>query len=317
MQMSGALIVVAAGPALLVGCAAQATKPALDVASETVAIEKVVSDQLAGTRRAGAAGADGYVSTASEDLVVLPPNAPRVEGRTAVRDWALQFTSAPEWSVSFKTDRVEVAASGDLAYATGSYEFSFKDASGTTVSDRGKFLDAFRKPPGGSWQITVISYGSDLPAGGAPDPSTAGSRPAGGETGAAQDRQAVLEAHARLARALEKDDLEGLFAGLTVDHVTMPPDEPSLPAAKDLRAWHERRIAAYALRGKWRAEHVQLAGDWAIETWGGPTSLTPRGGGAPIESVTKGVWVWHRESDGTWKLARSIWNSDSPGGLRR
>jgi hypothetical protein len=38
------------------------------------------------------------------------------------------------------------------------------------VADKGKFLDAFKKQADGSWKQTVISYNSDLPVGGAPEP---------------------------------------------------------------------------------------------------------------------------------------------------
>jgi ketosteroid isomerase-like protein len=111
---------------------------------------------------------------------------------------------------------------------------------------------------------------------------------------------------------MESDDLEALFAVLTADHVTMPPDGPSMSNSKELRAWHEQRISAYAISGNWASsEDLQLQGDWAIDSWRGLTILTPRSGGSRIEMMTKGVWFWRRGPDGTWKLARSIWNGDS------
>jgi uncharacterized protein (TIGR02246 family) len=140
----------------------------VDIDAERAAIEQLLDDQLAATNQAGEAGADGYVSLATDDIVVLPPNATRVDGRQAVRDWALQFTSAEGWSVSWKPTRVEVAASGDLAYAIGTYESSMTDADGNPVTDQGKFLDTFAKQADGSWRMTVIIYSSDLPVAGAP-----------------------------------------------------------------------------------------------------------------------------------------------------
>lgn len=126
-----------------------------------------------------------------------------------------------------------------------------------------------------------------------------------------KDRRAVLEARARLIHAMETDNLEALFAGLTADHVTMPPDGPSMSKSKELRAWHEQRISAYAISGNWASEELRLQGDWAIDSWRGLTILTPRGAGKPIEMMTKGVWFWRRGPDGAWKLARSIWNGDA------
>ena len=169
MRTRSASIAVVAGLGLLMGCSAPAPRPTVDVAAEKAAVEKLMSDQLAATRQPGEAGADGYVSTASEDLVLLPPNAARMDGRKAIRDWSLQFTASTDWSVTWTPTRVEVAASGDLAYAIGTYELSLKDPSGKAVADKGKFLDAFRKQADGSWKLTAISYSSDLPVAGAPE----------------------------------------------------------------------------------------------------------------------------------------------------
>ena len=101
---------------------------------------------------------------------LLPPNAGRVDGRKAVRDWTLQFTSATDWTVSWKPDQTEVAASGDLAYAVGHYELSLRDVKGNAVSDKGKFLDTLKKQPDGKRKLTVIAFNSDRPVAGAPVP---------------------------------------------------------------------------------------------------------------------------------------------------
>jgi len=167
MNTARVLIAAVAGPGLLLACAAQPQAPAVDTAAEKAAVEKLTSEWSAATNQAGEAGADGYVADMADDVVVLPPNGSRVDGRQAVRDWAMQFTAATDWSVSWKATRVDVATSGDLAYAVGTYEFSLKDAEGKAVMDKGKFLDAYRKQADGSWKVTVVSFNSDLPVAGA------------------------------------------------------------------------------------------------------------------------------------------------------
>jgi ketosteroid isomerase-like protein len=79
---------------------------------------------------------------------------------------ALEFTSAEDWTVSWKATHIDVASDGKRANAIGQFEFSFKDADGNLVSDRGKFFDAFEKQADGSWLISVSSWNSDLPAAG-------------------------------------------------------------------------------------------------------------------------------------------------------
>lgn len=126
------------------------------------------------------------------------------------------------------------------------------------------------------------------------------------------DRQAVTGARNRLVRAMETNDVEGILAWLTPDHVTMAPDEPALADARALRAWHERRIAAYQMKGTWAFDDLHVEGDAAVDTFHAVLSLTPRAGGAPISMPAKGVWFWRRVGDGQWRLARSIWNNDRP-----
>jgi len=67
-------------------------------------------------------------------------------------------------SISWKTTRVEIAKSGDMAHASGTYEMTMKDASGKTQTDRGKFLEAWEKQADGSWKCGADMFSSDLPA---------------------------------------------------------------------------------------------------------------------------------------------------------
>jgi len=164
MKRTTMLVALLAGPVfLLPGCDAPPQTRAVDLAAERNAVEGLIREQLAATNQPGEAGADGYVSVASEDLIFLPPNGERLEGRQAVRDFVLQLTSLGDFSVTWAADRVEVATSGDLAYAIGAYEQSFTDAEGNAVTDRGKFMDGFRKGANGDWEMTVITFNSDLP----------------------------------------------------------------------------------------------------------------------------------------------------------
>jgi len=40
--------------------------------------------------------------------------------------------------------------------------------------------------------------------------------------------------------------------------------------------------------------------------------LTPVAGGAVTEYVGKGMHIYRRQGDGSWKIAEDIWNSDKP-----
>ena len=148
-------------PAVLLvmfGCA-----PQVDVAAEQAAIEQASRDWLTAINKGGEEGAEGYASFYTEDAVSLPPNAERVDGRDALRARILTFTTAEDFSITWEATRVEVSAAGDLAYSMGTFEVSLKDAEGNAVSDKGKFVNIWKKQVDGSWKIVTFIYNSDLP----------------------------------------------------------------------------------------------------------------------------------------------------------
>lgn len=145
------------------GCA-----PQVDTAAEQAAIQQTERDWVQAPNKPGEEGANGYVSFVTEDAVWLPPNGPRVDGRDAVRALILAYTKAEGFSITWKASRVEVSAAGDLAYSMGTYEYSLKDAEGNPVSDKGKWVDIWKKQADGTWKAAVAIWNSDQPPPGAP-----------------------------------------------------------------------------------------------------------------------------------------------------
>jgi len=106
---------------------------------------------------------DQSVAFCAEDAAVLAPNAPIVEGREAIRNLLASWFK-PDLKISWTPDRVEGAESGDLGFSSGRYRMSFKDASGKTVSDKGKYVIVWKKQPDGRWKVVRDISNSDLPA---------------------------------------------------------------------------------------------------------------------------------------------------------
>lgn len=59
---------------------------------------------------------------------------------------------------------MEVAKSGDMAYSTGTYEYSMTDPTGKPVNDHGKYLAVWEKQKDSSWKCGANMWSSDLPA---------------------------------------------------------------------------------------------------------------------------------------------------------
>lgn len=95
--------------------------------------------------------------------MLLPPNASIATDRKAIREsWAGLL--GPHNKVSWKVTKGEIAGSGELGYLYGTYTLALEDPTGgPPVPDTGKFVEIWKKQPGGAWKCIVDTYNSDLP----------------------------------------------------------------------------------------------------------------------------------------------------------
>ena len=123
---------------------------------------------------------------------------------------------------------------------------------------------------------------------------------------------ALTRAHEDYLAAINANDTEAVLALLTDDAVYLPPNAPAVAGTAAIRPWLAGYFAAY--RAHWDKETRELvaAGDWALEYAAERVTDTPVAGGAAVEDVCKGLIVYRRQADGTWKVAKDMWNSDRP-----
>ena len=106
---------------------------------------------------------EGSLGFCAEDCAVLPPNAPLVQGREAIRELFSGWFK-PELKISWTPQQVEAASSSDLGFSRGTYQMSFRDFEDEVVSDRGKYVIVWKKQTDGSWKVVLDISNSDLPA---------------------------------------------------------------------------------------------------------------------------------------------------------
>ena len=133
-------------------------------ASDTKDIEQALRDLDAQwSAAAGAKDLEKTISFYSENALVLPTNAPAATTKEAIRNTWKDLLASPGVAISWKTTKVEVAKSGDIAYTTGTYELTVNDASGKPINDRGKYVEVWKKQTDGKWKVAVDIWNSDLP----------------------------------------------------------------------------------------------------------------------------------------------------------
>ena len=114
------------------------------------------------SKTAAAHDLNGTLSYYSDDAVLLPPNAPVANTKDAIRAIWAELT-APGVDISWQASKVEVAKSGDLAYSIGTYTLAMQDPEGKLISDKGKFMEVWKKQSDGKWKTVADTYNSDLP----------------------------------------------------------------------------------------------------------------------------------------------------------
>jgi len=95
----------------------------------------------------------------AEDAVLMPPGATVMNGRPAVSGYWTEAFKMPNLSLAITPGEVVVAQARDLAYETGTYEFSGDTEQGH-IEDEGKYVVVWRRASGG-WQIAVDIWNSD------------------------------------------------------------------------------------------------------------------------------------------------------------
>jgi len=141
------------------------------VVTTSAALGQTNSKAVDAVRAADAAWLEAYdtrdvdksVAFLDEQGSMLPPNTPMVTGKTAIAKLIASDFALPDFKLAWHPDKAGVADSGELGYTSGTYEVSFKDASGKVVSDTGKYLTMWKKQADGSWKVLLDMYNSDLP----------------------------------------------------------------------------------------------------------------------------------------------------------
>lgn len=160
------LTLTCAAAMLLGGCAEQPSGTPDTRATDEAAIRAA---DIAWSKVGAAKDVDGHVGYYTTDAIVMPPNEPLATGKESVRKVIADLYAMPGLALSWQPVKVVVARSGDIGYSQGTYELTANDASGKPMTDRGKYLEVWKKQADGSWKCAVDTFNSDLPA--APPPS--------------------------------------------------------------------------------------------------------------------------------------------------
>ncbi len=103
---------------------------------------------------------DQVAALFAKDGAFMAPHHDPAYGPKAVERLLRQFAESGYEDLRLETVRVE--ASGDMAAEIGRYTVAIRQADGTILADRGKYVKAWRRL--GAWLIVADCWSSNLPA---------------------------------------------------------------------------------------------------------------------------------------------------------
>jgi ketosteroid isomerase-like protein len=155
MSIKFACAFVAALALASAGCAKK-----MDTTASKTALQTADADWS----KSVATGADAFTGFVASDGVVMPPNEAAVSGTAAIKEWATKTMTMPGFGVTWAANVVEVAASGDVGYTSGTYDLHANGPNGAPFSDHGKYLTVWKKDASGAWKVAYDIFNSDMPA---------------------------------------------------------------------------------------------------------------------------------------------------------
>jgi ketosteroid isomerase-like protein len=113
-------------------------------------------------RAAAERGSQGYMSYYAEDAAELPNGADAIRGKENIAK-TMGFLDDKSNHLTWTPVYADMAASGDLGYTYGAYEFRSKDKDGKATVEYGKYASIWKKQKDGSWKV-VMDMGNSSPS---------------------------------------------------------------------------------------------------------------------------------------------------------
>ncbi|MFQ5813619.1 MAG: YybH family protein [Anaerolineae bacterium] len=107
-------------------------------------------------------------------------------------------------------------------------------------------------------------------------------------------------------------DLDLWISLWDVNGIRMAPDAPPVIGKEQIRAQMKVPFEQLDIEIAIDNQEVQVGGDWAFSRGTYTLSTTPKAGGETAHVDGKFLTVLKRQSDGTWKIFRDIFNSNVP-----
>jgi len=123
--------------------------------------------------------------------------------------------------------------------------------------------------------------------------------------------QLLRDLDAQWAKAAAAKDVEQTIAYYSDDAIVLPPNATSAATKEAIRNVWKDMFASPSLVISWQPTRVQVGKSGEMAWVRGRYELTKNdASGKPIDDRGKYLEVWEKQTDGNWKCAADMWNSD-------
>ena len=126
-----------------------------------------------------------------------------------------------------------------------------------------------------------------------------------------EDVAAIKKLYEQVVAAVNANDAGALVALFTDDAMLLPPNRTVIVGKEAVGDFFRRILDRNTVEvGSANLEEVFVSGGWAFARDTAVDIFTPKGGGEARQNNIKHVYLLQRQSDGSWRLARMMWNSN-------
>lgn len=124
------------------------------------------------------------------------------------------------------------------------------------------------------------------------------------------DQAAIRQSVTPFVKAVSDRDFAAFAAWYAEDAILLPPEGPLVQGRAAIQAW----AAAFPPFTDFTLQQVEVDGRADLAYVRGTYAMTIAvpGAPAPVQDRGKYIEIWRKQADGTWKIARDMFNSDLP-----
>ena len=151
--MKCAPLLMSVGSALLL-CACQAKAPSAPASADPARIvDAIKTDEVHWNSDWKSGDATALSNHYAANATMMSPGAPPLVGMAAIRAGVQGALEDKAFTLSFSSDKVDVAASGDLAVARGAYTQTATDSrTQEVVTEKGNYVTVYKPQTDGTWK---------------------------------------------------------------------------------------------------------------------------------------------------------------------